>query len=81
MTDKTETAWVCPKDGTLMQSHGWRSEAWRCPTCKVIFIDIEAMWQERPRWWSPILTSILMSTLARAVVRHRRRRSTEPSPS
>ena len=42
---------------------------------------IEAMWQERPRWWSPILTSILMSRLARAVVRHFRRRSPKQSTS
>jgi len=32
MTDETQTAWMCPKDGTVMQSQGRRSGAWRCPT-------------------------------------------------
>ena len=81
MTDETGKAWKCPKDGTAMQSRGRRPGAWRCRTCKGIFMDTEAMRRGRPSWWSPILTSVVMSLLARAVVRHLRRRSTKQSPS
>jgi Transcription factor zinc-finger len=81
MTDETQTEWKCPKDGTAMQPQGRRSRAWRCPTCKGIFMDTEAIRRGRARWWSPILTSLLMSLLARAVVRHLRGRPTEQSPS
>jgi hypothetical protein len=81
VTDKTEMAWICPKDGTVMQSQGRRSGAWRCPTCKGIFMDTEAMRRGRPSWWSPILKSVVISLLARAVVRHLRQRSTKQSPS
>jgi len=81
MTDASGKAWQCPKDGTAMQSQGRRSGAWRCPACTGIFMDTEAMRRGRPSWWSPILTSVVMSLLARAVVRHLRRRSTKQAPS
>jgi hypothetical protein len=81
MTDETGKAWQCPKDGTAMQPLGRRSRAWRCPTCKGTFIDNGAMRRGRPPKWSPILTSILMSLLARAVVRHLRRHSPKQTPS
>jgi hypothetical protein len=81
MTEETETGWKCPKDGTAMQSLGRRSGAWRCPACKGMFMDTEAMRRGRPSKWSPVLTSILMSLLARAVVRHLRRRSTKGASS
>jgi hypothetical protein len=81
MTDASGKAWQCPKDGTAMQSQGRRSGAWRCPACTGIFMDTEAMRRGRPSWWSPILTSVVMSLLARAVVRHLRRRSTKQTPS
>jgi Transcription factor zinc-finger len=81
MTDETGKAWQCPKDGTAMQPLGRRSRAWRCPTCKGMFIDNGAMRRGRPPKWSPILTSILMSLLARAVVRHLRRHSPKQTPS
>jgi Transcription factor zinc-finger len=81
MTDETETEWKCPKDGTIMQPHGRRSGAWRCPTCKGIFIDTGAMRRGRPPKWSPVLTSILMSLFARAVARHLRRRLQKPPAS
>ena len=64
-----------------MQPLGRRSGTWRCPTCQGIFIDTGAMRQGRPPWWTPVVTSIAMSLLARAVVRHLRRRSTKPSSS
>ena len=81
MTDESETAWNCPKDGTLMQSQGRRSGAWRCPTCKGIFMDTEAMRRGRPPKWSPVLTSVLMSLLATAVARRLRRRPNKQSSS
>jgi len=59
MTDETATAWKCPKDGTVMQPLGRRSGAWRCPTCKGIFMDTEAMRRGRPPKWSPVLTSVV----------------------
>ena len=81
MTDETQTEWKCPKDGTAMQPQGRRSGAWRCPTCTGMFIDTGAMRRGRPSKWSPLLTSIVMSLLARAVVRHLRRRPNKQSPS
>jgi tRNA(Ile2) C34 agmatinyltransferase TiaS len=81
MTDETQTAWKCPKDGTAMQAFGRRSGAWRCPACKGMFMDTAAMRRGRPPKWSPVLTSILMSLLARAVVRHLRRHPNKQSPS
>ena len=81
MTDETHTAWKCPKDETAMQALGRRSGAWRCPTCKGIFMDSGAMRRGRPPWWLPILTSVVMSLLARAVVRHLRRHPTKQSSS
>ena len=81
MTDETGEPWQCPKDGTVMQPLGRRSRAWRCPTCKGMFIDTRATRRGRPPTWSPILTIILLSLFARAVVRHLRRRSPKQSPS
>jgi hypothetical protein len=73
MTEETETGWKCPKDGTAMQSLGRRSGAWRCPACKGMFMDTEAMRRGRPSKWSPMLTSVLMSLVATMVVRRLRR--------
>jgi hypothetical protein len=81
MADQAQTAWKCPKDGMVMQPQGRRSRAWRCPACKGMFIDTGAMRRGRPPKWSPVLTSILLSLLARAVVRHLRPRPTKQSPS
>ncbi len=81
MGDETGVAWTCPKDGTPMKSQGRRSGAWRCPTCKAIFMDMEAMRRGRPPWWSPVLTSVVMSLLVRAVVRRLRRRPIKDASS
>jgi hypothetical protein len=83
MTDELAKVWQCPKDGTVMRPVGRRSGAWRCPTCKGMFIDPEAMRRGRPRpsKWSPVLTSVLVSLLARAAVRRLRRRAPRQSPS
>ena len=81
MTDETETAWKCPKDGTVMQPLGRRSGAWRCPTCKGIFMDTEAMRRGRPPKWAPVVTSVLVSLLATAVARRLRRRPPKQSPT
>jgi len=81
MTDETHSEWQCPKDGTAMQPQGRRSRAWRCPTCKGIFMDTEAMRRGRPPKWSPVVTSVLVSLLATAVARRLRRRQRKQSPS
>ena len=81
MTDETETAWKCPKDGAAMRPLGRRSGAWRCPGCRGIFIDTEAMRRGRPPKWAPVVTSVLMSLLATFVVRRLRRRPRKQSSS
>lgn len=80
MSDETDGAWNCPKDGAVMRPLGRRSGAWRCPTCQGIFMDTEAMRRGRPPAWQPVLTSVLMSLVATAVARRLRRRSrTQPA--
>ena len=74
MTDENVTAWKCPKDGTVTQPLGRRSGAWRCPTCRGVFIDTGARPQGRPPWWAPVLTSLAISLLARFVARRLGRR-------
>ena len=84
MTEETTTLWQCPKDGTAMQPMGRRSGAWRCPECRGIFIDTEAMRRGRrgqPPMWAPFVMSVLMSLLARFVVRRLRQRLRKQSPS
>jgi hypothetical protein len=59
-----------------MQSMGRRSGAWRCPTCRGMFIDTGAMRSGRagrPPWWAPVVTSVLVSLLATVVARRLRR--------
>jgi hypothetical protein len=86
MTDETQGAWTCPKDGAAMQPMGRRGRggAWRCPTCRGIFIDMEVMRRGRagsPPWWAPVVTSVLVSLLATVVVRRLRRRLPKDSSS
>jgi hypothetical protein len=84
MTDQAATTWQCPKDGTVMQARGRRSGIWRCPTCRGIFIDTEAMRRGRngqPPKWVPFVTSMLMSLLVTFVVRRLRRRPREQPSS
>jgi hypothetical protein len=81
MTDETQTAWKCPKDGTVMQPLGRRSGAWRCPSCKGVSMDTEAIRRGRAPKWSPVLTSILVSLLATVVVRRLRRRPNKKAVS
>jgi hypothetical protein len=81
VTDETETAWQCPKDGMVMQPLGRRSGARRCPTCRGIFMDTEAMRRGRPPKWAPVVTSVLVSLLATAVARRLRRRPPKQSPT
>ncbi len=81
MTDETTRTWPCPKDGTAMTPLGRRARggAWRCPTCRGIFLDTEAvrrMRGERPAWM-PVLMSVLWSLLAVAVVRRLRRHKSQ----
>ena len=84
MTDQTTNALQCPTDGSVMQPMGRRSGAWRCPTCRGIFIDTEAMRRGRagrPPWWTPVVTSIAMRVLATFVVRRLPRRPSKRSSS
>jgi hypothetical protein len=55
----------------------------RCPECRAVFIDPEALRRGggRPPKWSPVVTSMLMSLLATFVVRRLRRRSRKQSTS
>lgn len=72
MTDKT-TAWQCPKDGAAMAPMGRRTGAWRCPDCRGIFLDTEAMRlgrAGRPPVWSPVLMSVLATVVVRRLRRH-----------
>jgi hypothetical protein len=77
MAEETRTAWQCPKDGTAMQPLGRRAGAYRCPDCRGVFIDTDAMRRRRGRRaavMAPIVSSVLMSLLATFVVRRLRRR-------
>jgi hypothetical protein len=84
MTDETTSAWACPKDATAMEPMGRRGRggAYRCPTCKGVFLDVEAMRSGRkgqPPKWAPVVSSIVMSLLATFVVRRLLRHRTESS--
>jgi hypothetical protein len=84
MTDETVTGWACPKDATAMEPMGRRGRggAYRCPTCKGVFLDVEAMRSGRkaqPPMWAPIVMSVVMSLLATFIVRRLRRRGTKPA--
>jgi Transcription factor zinc-finger len=81
MADENETTWKCPKDGAVMQPLGRRGRggAWRCPMCRAIFLDTEAMQQGRPPWWGPVVTSVLVSLLATVVARRLRKRPAKQS--
>lgn len=84
MTEERQTSWKCPKDGMVMQPMGRRPGAWRCPTCRGIFIDTEAMRRGRacsPPWWAPVVMSIAMSVLATVLARWLRRRLPKRSSS
>jgi hypothetical protein len=70
----------CPKDGTSMASVGRRGRggAYRCPECKGMFIDVEAMRggrAGRPPAWAPVVVSVLMSVGMTLLVRRLRRHS------
>jgi len=79
MTDDSEKAWACPKDGTAMQPMARGAGVRRCPTCRSVFIDPEAMRRGggRPPMRAPFVTSVLLSLLATFVVRRLRRRMTK----
>jgi hypothetical protein len=86
VTEEKQTEWPCPKDGTAMVPMGRRGRggAWRCPECRGVFIDTEAMRRGsggQPPKWSPVVTSVLMSLLATFVVRRLRRRLSRQTPS
>ncbi len=78
MTDVAELALACPKDGTEMVAAGRRSGAWRCPACKGVFLDVDAMrrgQRGRPPVWAPVVMSVAMSVLATLIARRFLRRT------
>jgi hypothetical protein len=84
VTEEKQTTWPCPKDGTAMQPMARGDGVRRCPECRSVFIDPEAMRRGRggqPPKWSPVVTSVLMSLLATFVVRRLRRRSRRQVPA
>jgi hypothetical protein len=85
VTDETATTWQCPKDGMAMEPMGRRGGgAWRCPTCRGVFLDVEAMRRGRkgqPPKWAPFVMSVAMSLLVTCVVRRLRRRAGNESSS
>jgi hypothetical protein len=77
---ESPTKWLCPKDGWAMEPMGRRGRggAWRCPTCRGVFIDVEAMrrgrgarplmWAPGPVW-APVVVSVAVSVLLTVLVR------------
>lgn len=81
---ETTSAWVCPKDATAMEPMGRRGRggAWRCPTCRGVFLDVEAMRRGRraqPPMWAPFAMSVVMSIAMTMLVRRLRHRGAGPS--
>jgi hypothetical protein len=81
---ETATAWACPKDGTTMEPMGRRGPggARRCPTCRGVFLDVEAMRRARKGQaptWAPFVMSLAMSIVMTLVVRRLRHRGAKPS--
>lgn len=81
VTNEARSAMACPKDGTSMEPLGRRRRgrggAYRCPECKSIFLDVEAMRRGRtgqPPMWAPVVMSVLMSVGMTLLVRRLRRR-------
>ena len=93
MTEETPTmespnAMTCPKDGTAMAPFGrsGRGGAYRCPVCKSVFLDVEAMRHGRSRQqmtMAPLVMSIALSLVMTALVRRLRHRHppTAPAPT
>jgi hypothetical protein len=79
VTDQSQAAMPCPKDGAAMRQMGRRGGAWRCPDCRSIFIDTEAMRRgrsQRPPAWFPLLVSVVATMLVCRVARRLCRAST-----
>ena len=84
MTEVAQTAFPCPKDGTAMVPMARGDGVRRCPKCRAVFIDPEAMRRGgggRPPKWSPVVTSVFLSLLATFVVRRLRRRRSKQTPA
>jgi len=79
MTDETTAGatapvYPCPKDGAAMEPMGRRGRrgAYRCPSCRAVFLDVEAMRRgrgRRPPVWAPVAMSVLMSIGMTVLVR------------
>ena len=77
VVSQTETNWTCPKDGTVMKPLGRRSGAWRCPTCRSMFIDREGARRGGPPMVARMLMNVAMGLAVTAIVRRLRRRKAE----
>ena len=79
-TAESESAMACPKDGTSMEplSRRRRGAAYRCPECRGMFLDVEAVRRGRvaqPPMWAPFVMSVLMSVGMTLLVRRLRHRT------
>ena len=79
LTTESPTTMTCPKDGTAMAAMGrsGRGGAYRCPACRSVFLDVEAMRQGRSRQqmtMAPLVMSIAISLIVTALVRRIRHR-------
>jgi hypothetical protein len=77
MADEEAKSWACPKDGTEMAPMGRRTAAWRCPACKAVFLDVEAMRRGRtgkPPVWAPVVGSVAVAAVATLIARRFLRR-------
>ena len=77
MTEVAEQAWACPRDGAVMVPMGRRAGAWRCPTCRGIFVDVQGMRPGRagaPGVWPRVLLNVAVSLFAVALFRRLLRR-------
>jgi hypothetical protein len=80
---ETTSAWVCPKDGTAMEPMGRRGRggAWRCPTCRGVFLDVKAMRSRRqgqPPMWASFAMSVLMSVVVTLIIRRLHHHGAKP---
>ncbi len=76
-TEETKAEWLCPKDGTPMETTGRWKGAWRCPECRGMFLDMDAMRRGRaagPPPWMPVVMSVVMSLGMTMLVRRLRKR-------
>ena len=78
MTNPMGNSMPCPKEATPMRPMGRQASAWRCPTCRGVFVDTGAMRRRRagrPPIVGQIAMSVLLSLLVTRLVRRLRGRN------